>query len=42
MGKLFSTFFSQKHADNDSTETIELFCVKHRVQKHQIVEILGK
>ena len=25
-------FFSQKHAENDSTECIELFCAKNRVQ----------
>ena len=35
----FQLFFSQKHAENDSTECIELFCAKKRVQKHQIVEI---
>ena len=40
MAQLFSTvFFSQNHAENDSTECIELFCAKNRVQKHQIVEI---
>ena len=36
---IFNFFFSQKHAENDSTKTIELLCAKNRVQKHQIVEI---
>ena len=35
----FQLFFSQNHAENDSTECIELFCAKNRVQQHQIVEI---
>ena len=36
---IFDFFFSQKQAENDSTEPIELFFAKNRVQKHQIVEI---
>ena len=35
----FQLFFSQKPAENDSAELIQLFCVKNRVEKHQIVEI---
>ena len=33
-GQVIFNFFSQKHADNDSTEPIEFFCAKNRVQKH--------
>ena len=36
---IFNFFFLQNDAENDSTECIELFCAKNRVQKHQIVEI---
>ena len=36
---IVTIFFSQKHAENDSTEPIELFCAKKPVQKHEIVEI---
>ena len=28
----------QKRAKNDSTKTLELFCAKNRLKKHQIFE----
>ena len=39
---IFNFFFSLKQGENDSTEPIELFCAKKRVQKHQIVSYIEK
>ena len=35
---LVQFFFAQKHAENDSTRTIELFCTKNRWKKYPIFQ----
>ena len=35
---IWVTFFFQKHAENGSTRTIELFCAHNHLKKHRIFE----
>ena len=39
-GQVIFYFFPQKPAENDSTECIELFCAKNRLQKHQNGQVI--